>query len=240
MRHARIQSWKRPQSPLDSTVQSRVEVEVVIESPLSTFNLRPSTRRGPHEYGNNLLIINRLHWLSRVGELEQVRGLLTHLAGAFEMRALFDAQHGCRDVPEDPGARQELHALGRMDGALQLAVDREAADLHLRVDVRVVAENQLACRPDLPLEPSIDPEGLFEREVSPDVTPLVDVAVQSRSLSPWLHRSSHSGQFFPDSLSNKPMSSSSEPNAITIFPPRRERAILTRVFSLRVSFSSAS
>src|SRR4029077_14597025 len=86
--------------------------------------------------------------------------------------------------------RQKLDALRRLDGPLELAVDGEAADLHLRVDVRVVTENQLASRPDLPLEPSIDAEGLFERQVSPDEPPLVDEPVQSRSVSLWLHKSS--------------------------------------------------
>src|ERR1700686_4803616 len=107
------------------------------------------------------------------------------------MRSFFYPKHGCRNVPHDPGSRQKLDALRRVDRALQRAVDREAADRDLRVDVRVVAKNQLAPRSDLPLEPPIDAKRLFERQVSADVTPLVDEPVQSRSL-PWLHRSSNS------------------------------------------------
>src|SRR5450759_1878059 len=126
--------------------------------------------------------------LPRKRQLHEIRGLLSHLTGALEMSSLFYPQDRGDDVAEDAGAGEQLHPLGRTHGALQRAVDGEAADINLGGHVRGVSQDQLGPRPDLPFKPSVDPERLFEGQVSPDVTAAIDESIERRTFASGFHR----------------------------------------------------
>src|SRR5215471_3696314 len=183
--------------------------------------------------------------LSREGELDQVgHGFFAHLAGALEHRPLLDLQHRCDDVGEDLCLREELDPLAGPHAASQAAVDRELRDVDVGRDLRGLTDDELADRADLPLEVAIDAEGVLEGQIAAHLAPLVDEPVERSAIASRRHwRLSLSRLFaysLPLSRSYNRINSSSDPNAISILPPRRRRAIFTRVFSRRESFSSAS
>ena len=82
----------------------------------------------------------------------------------------------------------DLDELARAHLSLQRAVDRQAFDVDLGVDLGRVAQDQLASRRNLALELPVDAKRLLERELAFQVAALVQEAVQSGALAAWFHR----------------------------------------------------
>src|SRR5689334_2549007 len=146
-------------------------------------------------------------------ELEQIGAAFTHLAGALEERPFFHAQRWGRQIGVDPGPGQQLDTARSPDAALERPVDRDALDLDVRGDLGAVSHDQLAARADAALEMAVDPEGFLEGQISLKMAALVYEPVQGCPVGFDSH--------LPLSLSNSPMSSSSDPKLISILPPRR-------------------
>src|ERR1700682_4334463 len=200
--------WGAARSPrLAAGIQRKVLVA------LSLFFLH---RRQPHDLG---------------------RPLLRHLTRALEEGALLDLHDGRAQSREDPGSGEKLAALARLHLDGELSIDRQPADLNVRVHVGGIPEDELRPGPDFPFEPAVDPEGLLEGQIALEVAASIEEAVQGRAVASRLHSRP---PFFPARRSKRPMSSSSNETAISSRPPRRRRTIRTRVARRRESFSSAS
>src|SRR5262249_50625797 len=121
--------------------------------------------------------------------LDELRNVLrrSHAAGALEERALFDPEHRRVNLRRHARPRMDLDALAREDRAFEGSVDRDALDPDLRVDLGGSADYQLPSRRDLPIEPSIDPEGLLEGQLALQVASLVEKSVERGAVAAGLH-----------------------------------------------------
>src|SRR5262249_32694088 len=134
--------------------------------------------------------------------------MLSHLAGAFKERPLFDPKRRSGKVRLHPSAREQLDPLRGAHRATQGSIDRDSADFDFCRYLRPISDDQLASRPDLALETAVDAEGLLKGELSVEVAPPVDESVERGSVGFDSH--------LPLNLSNSPISSSSEPKLIAI------------------------
>src|SRR5262245_5624984 len=87
----------------------------------------------------------------------------------------------------DARARMNLDALARVDRPLERPVDRDALDAHLCVDLRGVAEDELAAGRDRAFEFSVDAESLLEGELALEAAAFVEKSIEGRSVSAGFH-----------------------------------------------------
>src|SRR5262249_14527175 len=117
-------------------------------------------------------------------------GRRRHVAGALKVRTLLDPQERRLEIRGDPRARVQLDPFRGVHRALERAVDRNAVHVDLGVDLGGIDQDELASAGNPALEPSVDPKGFLEHELTLQVTALVEKPVERGAFTAWLHGTS--------------------------------------------------
>src|SRR5262249_22602382 len=101
-----------------------------------------------------------------------------HLALALEEGAVLDQEPGRDERSRDPRARQYLDPLPPVDPTAHRAPDGDDAAVDVGLHLSRLADDQGVVGDDLPLQPTIDAQGVAEAELAQELRPFVHETVE--------------------------------------------------------------